>query len=86
MRKLLVAGALLLVSSAANACGFMGQPPCFPQPMAPTTMQTSGNQTFITTPGRPPTTMQTFGNQTFINTPGRPPVTCQTFGNMTNCR
>jgi len=85
MKKIVLTAAMLLASSAANACGFIGQPPCFQQPAPPTTFQTFGNQTMVTTPGQPMTTINRFGNQTMINTPGQPMRTCQTFGFQTIC-
>jgi hypothetical protein len=74
--------ALVMAASVtgSNACGLFGQPPC-----PPTTIQTFGNQTFISRLGQPTTTIQTLGNQSFINTPGRLPGVCNRIGNQTFC-
>lgn len=85
MFSMITLGILAASAVPGSACGVVGQPPCFQAPRPPITMNTMGNQTFITQPGYPTTTMQTMGNSTFINTPGRPTRVCNTLGTMTFC-
>jgi hypothetical protein len=88
MKTLLLAAAALFAATSADACGFIGQPPCMPQPMAPpmpTTIMPFGRGAIVNTPGQMPTTVQPFGQGVIINTPGQMPRTCQPFGAGTIC-
>jgi hypothetical protein len=91
MKTLVIAAAALFAATSAEACGFIGQPPCnqfggFQPPPPPTTFNTFGNTTTVMTPGQPMTTINRFGNTSTINTPGQPMTTCTTFGTTTTCR
>lgn len=82
MKRLVLTVALLLASSAANACGNISQPPCI-RPAPPTTVR---NTTTVTTPGQPTSIINTPGNTTTVTTPGRPMTTCTVIGNVVQCR
>jgi hypothetical protein len=79
MKRLILTGALLLASSAANACGNIGQPPCI-RPTPTTTVRNTA--TTVTTPNEPTST-----NTTAVTTPGpRPMTTCTVIGNVVRCK
>jgi hypothetical protein len=93
MRFVFALLAVCVTTAFAQACGFMGQPPCFPgapisppvPTMGPAMIQPFGNGAIINTPGQVPTTVQPFANGYMINTPGRRPTNCQRFGASVMC-
>jgi hypothetical protein len=92
MRFLISTLVAICAATSANACGFMGQPPCAPvapiQPHFPTTIMPMGGGSYlVNTPGRMPTTIMPLGGGAYsINTPGQMPRNCLPLGGgMTSC-